>query len=737
MLHTNQIIYPVNDLYRDVRAAKDVKSLFATCNVQSIEYEDNLTLEDILLRLLTSVSSSKLKDNEAVQRCLSEKIRSGALQSIRECTNGISSTWIIYFMSVDQLKSRLLMLGTFDRPINFSHHLERVCICCLILCPESFSFNYKSPVSTARCIATFLSDSTFRLSLREIRSQSDLSLLVDERLTYQQRIFRTNEIWSETLEHTEVPVKWINFMSGVKENIYRRSQLYISDWTDGITDTKTISKVISTAIFLYFLCLLPTLAFGVLNDKNTNNKITAYRAIFGEAIGGIIFSFVAGQPFVIIATTAPIALCNLIVSDLASNFNVEFYTLYALVGIFNSLFLISYGVFGLASFISYSTRSIEEIFSMFIVVAFTVDALHDIFHLTSVYNQQSVDSINITNITSNTLNQLDLTSTDDRITVDSIYLYIFLLIGTLWLAVALYNFKFSICMNSIIRDTLSDYALPISVIVFSFIGITLFRDVTIETYKTDASEINSIKIASFHHCNASIVLISLFVGFAVSLLFYMDQGVSAELVDSPNHHLKKGNANDLDFIVVGVINFFLSLFGFPWMHGLLPHSPLHVQSLADYEEKILPDGTIGRVIVKTRETRLATLIAHILILLTIVFIPQVFSMIPVAVLNGLFLYCAVASLRGNSLYERILLLFTHPSQYSPIYYIRKCPTRKMHSFTLLQLAQLAVLLFIGYAPWPYLRMIFPLFIALLIPMRHLVITRIIGDKFVTALDSYQ
>lgn len=734
MLLTNQTVYPVNDLYRDVRAAKDVKSLLSSCNVTSIAYEDTFTLQEILLKMLSSVSSSKSMDGEALRTHLLKSVHNETIESIREQCSGGGSSWIVYFTSVPKLKSRLLALSTFDRPINLGYQVQRLSVCCLILCPESYQGNYKAPLSTARAMATFLSDTTFRVSLHEIRSQADLALLVDERLTYQQRLYRTNEIWSETLESTSmVHVKWINFMSGVKENISRRSRVYVSDWTDGLTDTKTISKVISSAIFLYFLCLLPTLAFGVLNDKSTKNKITAYRAIFGEAIGGIIFSLIAGQPFVIIATTAPIALCNLIIADLASNFNIDFYTLYAYVGIFNSLFLITYGVLGLASFISYSTRSIEEIFSMFIVVAFTVDALHDVLHLISQYNEQLANGLSVSHVHGN----LTGVSEQSLITVDSIYLYVLLIIGTLWFAVALYNFKFSLYMNIIIRDTLSDYALPISVMVFSFIGMFLFRDITVETYQIDANELNNVSIASFGDVNASIVLIALFVGFAVSLLFYMDQGVSAELVDSPNHHLKKGNANDYDFIVVGVINLFLSAFGLPWMHGLLPHSPLHVQSLADYEEKIMPDGTIDRVIVKTRETRLSALIAHVLILLTIVFIPQVFSFIPVAVLNGLFLYCAVASLRGNSMYERILLLFTHPSKYSPIYYVRKCPTGKMHCFTMLQVIQLAVLVLIGYAPWPYLRMVFPLFIALLIPVRHFVISRIIGDKFVTALDSYQ
>ena len=52
------------------------------------------------------------------------------------------------------------------------------------------------------------------------------------------------------------------------------------------------------------------------------------------------------------------------------------------------------------------------------------------------------------------------------------------------------------------------------------------------------------------------------------------------------YRLKKGCAYHLDLFVVGILNGFLSMYGFPWMHGVLPHSPLHVRSLADVEERV-------------------------------------------------------------------------------------------------------------------------------------------------------
>ena len=55
---------------------------------------------------------------------------------------------------------------------------------------------------------------------------------------------------------------------------------------------------------------------------------------------------------------------------------------------------------------------------------------------------------------------------------------------------------------------------------------------------------------------------------------------------SLSHRLKKGAAYHYDLFVVAIITGLLSIFGFPWIHACLPHSPLHVRSLADIEERV-------------------------------------------------------------------------------------------------------------------------------------------------------
>lgn len=57
------------------------------------------------------------------------------------------------------------------------------------------------------------------------------------------------------------------------------------------------------------------------------------------------------------------------------------------------------------------------------------------------------------------------------------------------------------------------------------------------------------------------------------------------------------------------------------------------------------------------------------------------------------------------------------TSYPPTHYIRKVPQRKIHYFTFLQMVQLLFLCAFGMYPLPYMKMIFPLLMFILIPIR--------------------
>lgn len=166
--------------------------------------------------------------------------------------------------------------------------------------------------------------------------------------------------------------------------------------------------------------------------------------------------------------------------------------------------------------------------------------------------------------------------------------------------------------------------------------------------------------ASLSTLNSQSIPVSIVLGFSLSLLFFVAQNVCASMVSTPTNHLKKGDACHWDLLVVGLLNAVLSMMGLPWIHGVLPHSPLHARLLADIVPAHDSQHASHRayVVVNVRETRVSGIAVHVLIALAVLFIPATLGLIPIAVLCGLFLYCAISTLRNNSLYERVLLLFT-------------------------------------------------------------------------------
>lgn len=75
------------------------------------------------------------------------------------------------------------------------------------------------------------------------------------------------------------------------------------------------------------------------------------------------------------------------------------------------------------------------------------------------------------------------------------------------------------------------------------------------------------------------------------------------------------------------------------------------------------------------------------------------------------------------------------TSYPPTHYIRRVPQRKIHYFTGLQVLQLLLLCAFGMSNLPYMKMIFPLIMIVMIPIRYNLLPRIIEAKYLDAMDA--
>ncbi|XP_076355789.1 LOW QUALITY PROTEIN: solute carrier family 4 member 11-like [Tachypleus tridentatus] len=737
---------PMKDFGAEVRASMDVDQ-FLNQAVLLLDVQET-SLEGVVDRML-----QKVLDTKEPTLCMSEA-KAGLFthDSMHMLTRTIQGTyisegggfdydqsWICAMCSLPSLQRRHVAIARLKTPANMGRTSHEVRFFILVLTPSKEK-GTKNALETGRTFSTIFADMDFRQRLLEVNNEADFNSIL---LKHAQDLATEQSSPNKRLGNNENEVNFESsrkcwFAKGLWDDIRRRASHYLSDFTDGVKGHKTIHKTVSTTFFLYFACILPTIAFGALNDNNTNGKIDVRKSIIGQTIGGLLFALLGGQPLVIIMTTAPLALYIKVIYSICEDFNLNFYAMYACVGLWNTFFLVIYALCDASRLMRFSTRSTEEIFSLFISIAFCVDAGRDAhknfqkYYYASECTEQQVSLSQLSDWLSNSTNnrsQSQIGIPDCK--RENSLLFLLLMFGTVWLAVSLYNFNKTPYLQASKREMLADYALPVAVITLSFIGSFVFQDIRTEHFHYNTGISFSRGRVEDLPWTAAIAAMGL--GFALSLLFFMDQNISAAMVNNPCNKLKKGPGYHLDLFVVGILNGFLSLFGLPWMHGVLPHSPLHVRSLADVEERV-EQGHIYEIIVKVRETRLTGIVSHILIGLSILLLPYPLGYIPIAVLNGLFLYMAVTSLNGNQMFERITLLFMEQTAYPPNHYIRRCPQRKIHVFTLCQVIQLAAMCFFGFSPWSYVKMVFPVIIFLLLPIRHVVIPYLIQEKFLEALD---
>lgn len=507
---------------------------------------------------------------------------------------------------------------------------------------------------------------------------------------------RQQSLTDKTFERTG------KFAGGLIADIKRRynPSVYKSDWLDGITDGRSLLKYLSTTVWLYFAIIMPTIAFGALNDKNTKEVIGVIETIISQAISGLLFAVFAGQPLTIVMTTAPLTVFIDVLYSWSDSLDIPFLPFYAWTGIWTVIILMILVVTDSCYIMKYCGHFTEEIFATLIAALFISEYIKPL-----------------------------ITSRQDDET--GIFLLTFLLAtGTYLIATVLLSFRRSFLLKPIIRQLLSEFGVPIAILAMT--GIRQAFDLEVVPLKVP-DQIGIVTtsgrawVVPIFDIDVQYIFLALVSGALLATLFFLDQNISSMLVNKAENKLRKGPGYYIDLVVVCLVVLVQSIFGMPWTHAALPHSPLHARQLADVEEYEEHGRRYERVI-KSRETRITGFVTHVLIGLSIL-AKDALGKIPLAVLYGFFLFLGIGTLDGNALWDRILLIFTQPEKYPPNHYVRRVNIQRIHLYTLIQVALLVLLWFVKsnfYIGDTVFNtgLLFPFIIALFIPVRLYLLPRI-------------
>lgn len=486
--------------------------------------------------------------------------------------------------------------------------------------------------------------------------------------------------------------------SGLRDDIKRRAGFYRSDWTDGLHP-----KVAASTLFLFFACLAPAVAFGGLMSELTGGAMGAIEMLAATAFCGTIYALTSGQPLTILGGTGPLLVFTGLLYQLCQRLNAPFLATYAWVGLWTALILIALVAVGANRFIHRFTRFTDETFAALISIIFVVQALSS---LRGNFSQPSGDAA-------------------------APLLSLLIALATYAGARDFARMRQSLYLRQWIREFLADFGPAIAVIIASLTPL-LFSSVQVRTLGVPATFATTSGrgwITNPLDAPMWIWFASAIPAALVAVLIYLDQNITARLVNSAQHKLRKGEGYDLDLVIVAVLIGVTSLFGLPWLVAATVRSLNHVRSLATTEH-LGEDSDRPPEITSVRENRLSPLLIHLLVGASLLVTPLLRS-IPLAALHGLFLFMGISSMRGNQFFERLDLWVKDPENYPSTHFLRRVPTPVVHKFTAVQALCLAVLWIVKASPAGIL---FPLFIALLVPVRS-ALPRWFDERHVEILDA--
>ncbi|XP_061838776.1 sodium bicarbonate cotransporter 3-like isoform X6 [Nerophis lumbriciformis] len=513
---------------------------------------------------------------------------------------------------------------------------------------------------------------------------------------------------------------------GLILDIKRKAPFYWSDIRDSFS-----LQCLASILFLYCACMSPVITFGGLLGEATKGNISAIESLFGASLTGVAYSLFAGQPLTILGSTGPVLVFEKILFKFCADYGLSYLSLRTSIGLWTAFLCIVLVATDASSLVCYITRFTEEAFAALICIIFIYEALEKLFHLGEHY---PVNSHNILdNLTSyscqcappvNASGQLLQTWNQSGYSPDSIpwsslnvsmckvlhgdfvgtacsnhgpyipdvlFWSIILFFTTFFLSSFLKQFKTERYFPTKVRSTISDFAVFITIMIMVLVDYLMgipSPKLNVPDRFEPTSKNRGWLMDPLGENPWWTLLVAALPALLCTILIFMDQQITAVIINRKEHKLKKGCGYHLDLLIVAVMLGVCSIMGLPWFVAATVLSISHVNSLK-VESGCSAPGEQPKFL-GIREQRVTGFMIFVLMGCS-VFMTSALKFIPMPVLYGVFLYMGASSLKGIQFFDRIKL-FGMPAKHQPdLIYLRYVPLWKVHIFTLVQLTCLVLL----------------------------------------------
>ncbi|XP_069379336.1 solute carrier family 4 member 4a isoform X3 [Paralichthys olivaceus] len=518
------------------------------------------------------------------------------------------------------------------------------------------------------------------------------------------------------------------FCGGLLLDIKRKAPFFVSDFTDAFH-----IQALSAILFIYLGTVTNAITFGGLLGDATDNMQGVLESFLGTAISGGVFCLLAGQPLTILSSTGPVLVFERLLFNFSRDNDFDYLEFRLWIGLWSAFFCLVLVATDASFLVQYFTRFTEEGFSCLISFIFIYDAFKKMLKLSHHYpinadfRSEYVTQydclcmapavlVNSSDAIDDPLDQnwnntdLPMNATWSSLTkteclkyggelvgkscefVPDIALMSFILFfGTYTCSMCLKKFKTSPFFPTTVRKLISDFAIILAILIFcgvdALVGVDTPKLIVPTEFKPTSPN-RGWFVPPFGGNPWWVYLASALPALLVTILIFMDQQITAVIVNRKEHKLNKGAGYHLDLFLVGVLMVICSFMGLPWYVAATVISIAHIDSLKMETETSAP-GEQPKFL-GVREQRVTGVCVFILTGLS-VFMSPILKFIPMPVLYGVFLYMGVASLNGVQFMDRLKLLLM-PAKHQPdLVYLRHVPLRKVHLFTFIQVLCLALL----------------------------------------------
>ncbi|XP_035040496.1 electrogenic sodium bicarbonate cotransporter 1 isoform X3 [Hippoglossus stenolepis] len=512
------------------------------------------------------------------------------------------------------------------------------------------------------------------------------------------------------------------FCGGLVLDIKRKIPFFASDFYDAIH-----IQSLSAILFIYLGTVTNAITFGGLLGDATDNMQGVLESFLGTALTGAVFCLLAGQPLTILSSTGPVLVFERLLFNFSKDNSFDYLEFRLWIGLWSAVFCLVLVATDASFLVQYFTRFTEEGFSALISFIFIYDAFKKMIKLAHHHPINSEFDSNLATlydcrcVPGNSSEILDVTAWKNGSDVaanatwasltteqcleykgelvgeacgyvpDITLMSFILFFGTYTCSMCLKKFKTSRFFPTTVRKLISDFAIILTIFLFcgvdAFVGVDTPKLIVPSEFKPTNPQ-RGWFIPPFGGNPWWVYLAAALPALLVTILIFMDQQITAVIVNRKEHKLKKGAGYHLDLFLVAILMIICSFMGLPWYVAATVISIAHIDSLK-METKTSAPGEQPKFL-GVREQRVTGIFVFLLTGLS-VFMAPILKFIPMPVLYGVFLYMGVASLNGVQFMDRLLLVLM-PAKHQPdLIYLRHVPQRRIHLFTFIQGLCLALL----------------------------------------------